>query len=149
MPTDHPEKMSNMQDWLVYYNLLDVVPLANAIDNSFRSFHEVFGIDPATCLSLPKFAQLCVFKVYDPNQPLCYSFAKKNDDIRRLFRDNVIGGLVNVFSRFTELRSGIPETPHFARFAPNADPFTKITFLDFNALYLWAQSREFPTTPGF
>ena len=39
--------------------------------------------------------------------------------------------------------------PRSTTIAPNGDKFTKIVFFDFNALYLWAQSQEFPTTPGY
>ena len=148
LPVDHPLKMKNFKDWLVKYNLLDASPLAKAIDNSFSNFYEVFKIDPSTCLSLPKLAQLCVFKAYKSSEPLCYSFAKKMDKVRNIFRENIIGGLVNVFSRYTELRPDEPNVPHNARYAPNGEPFTKISFFDFNALYLWCQKQEFPTTPG-
>ena len=64
-----------------------------------------------------------------------------------MFRENIMGGLVNVFSRYTELREDV-SAPHNAKFAPNGDKFTKIIFLDFNALYLYAQNQEMPTTPG-
>ena len=148
LPDTDKEKMSNFRDWLTYYNLLDTVPLAKAVNNSFETFFNVFGIDPSTCLSLPKYAQLCVFKSYSKNAPFCYSFAKKMDDIRLLFRNNVLGGLVNVYSRYTELNKDEPNVPNAARFAPNGEPFTKISFFDFNALYLWSQAQEFPTTPG-
>ena len=38
LPNEHDEKMHNLSDWLKYYNLMDVVPLATAIDNSFKNF---------------------------------------------------------------------------------------------------------------
>lgn len=64
-----------------------------------------------------------------------------------MFRENIVGGLVNVFSRYTELRDEV-SVPRNAKYAANGERFTKITFLDFNALYLYAQNQQMPTTPG-
>ena len=54
---DHKEKMRNFADWLLFYNLMDVVPLSKAINQSFSNFFDIFDYDPSWCLSLPKFAQ--------------------------------------------------------------------------------------------
>ena len=54
---DHKEKMKNFADWLLFYNLMDVIPLSKAINQSFSNFFEIFDYDPSWCLSLPKFAQ--------------------------------------------------------------------------------------------
>ena len=148
LPENHPKKIKTMKCWLENYNLLDVIPLSKAIDHSFQSYFDVFGIDPATCYSLPKFAQLCVFQLYSKTAPLCYSFARKSEDVRTLFRQNILGGLVNVFSRFTDINPYDWTIPHAATHAPNGDPFTQIIFLDFNAMYLWSQKQPMPTTPG-
>ena len=86
LPSDHPDKMNNFKDWLIFYNNLDVLPLAKAIENSFKNFFEIFKIDPEWCISLPKYAQMCMFSHYDPESPYCYSFCPKNSEIRRLFR---------------------------------------------------------------
>ncbi|CAG5101507.1 Oidioi.mRNA.OKI2018_I69.YSR.g17157.t1.cds [Oikopleura dioica] len=136
----------NMRDWLKRYNTLDVTPLAKAIDNSFKNFQKVFGMDPAVSLSLPGFAQNCLFSLYSEDAALSHSFHQKNDEIRTLFRNNIVGGLVNVFSRYTEL--GDEEAPHNAKFAQNGERFSNISFLDFNALYLWAENQKLPTTQG-
>nr|AAT47865.1 hypothetical protein 008-24 [Oikopleura dioica] len=70
------KKMKNpsysMLDWLKRYNLLDVTPLSHAINTSFSNFHKVFGIDPSSSLSLPGFAQNCMFSLYRKDAPLAY-----------------------------------------------------------------------------
>ena len=147
LPVFHPNKMSSMLDWLRYYNELDTEPLAKAIDNSFGNFFKIFGIDPSFCVSLPKFAQECMFRSYDADEPLCYSFWKRDSELRDLSRSNLTGGLVNVFHRCIDL-SGRPGMPHASQFAPNGDPFTSLMFYDFNSLYLFAQLLPFPATPG-
>ena len=144
---NHTDKMNTFVDWLIYYNLLDTVPLANAVNNSFGNFFEIFKIDPSWCLSLPRYAQMCMLKEYAEEAPLLYSFNSKMESVRALFRENIMGGLVNIYHRMTDLTNQ-PGLPHAAQFAPNGDPFTRIAFFDFNSLYLYTQRLEFPTTPG-
>ena len=136
-----------MRGWLKYYNELDTVPLAHAIDNSFRNFFAIFGIDPGFCVSLPRFAQQCMFSSYDESEPLCYSYWKKESELRELTRENLTGGLVNVFHRCVDL-SERPGMPHASQFAPNGKKFSSLMFYDFNSLYLYAQLLPFPATPG-
>jgi len=59
-----------MVDWLKRYNLLDCTPLAHAIDRAFNNFQQVFKMDPSTCLSLPGYAQNCMFSHYSESSPL-------------------------------------------------------------------------------
>ncbi|CAG5091487.1 Oidioi.mRNA.OKI2018_I69.PAR.g13072.t1.cds [Oikopleura dioica] len=141
----HNQKINpnfTMAHWLKHYNLMDVNPFAKAIDNQFRVFFDVFKIDPSYCMSLPKFAMACVFEKFSKTSPFIYSFHEKFRMEHKLLRENVIGGLVNVFSRYTELRPGV-EAPRNAKFAPNGDPFTRVVFLDFNALYLFSQKWRY------
>ena len=147
LPDNNSEKMRNFADWLLFYNQLDCTPLAKAINLSFSKFFESFGVDPSWCLSLPKYAQICMFDSYDPNAPLSYSFGKNMNKIRELFRNNLLGGLVNCFHRMTDLLDS-PNVPLSAKIAPNGKPFSRICFFDFNSLYLFCQQLSFPTTPG-
>ena len=112
--------MFSFEDFLIYYNNLDVKPLAKAIENYFNNFFGIFEIDPEWCISLPKFAQMCMFRFYNTETPFCYSFSSKNSEIRELFRSNLLGGLVNIFHRMIDL-SGRPNLPRAAQYAPNGD----------------------------
>ncbi|CAG5104401.1 Oidioi.mRNA.OKI2018_I69.chr1.g1235.t1.cds [Oikopleura dioica] len=145
MKRNNPQ--TSMVDWLQNYNMLDVNPFARAIESQFKVFFKAFKVDPSLCFSLPKYAMICLFNYYSKTAPFSYSFGITSTEEHELFRSNIIGGLVNVFSRYTELRDDVP-APKNAKYAPNGDRFTKITFLDFNALYLYAQNQEMPTTPG-
>ena len=147
LPESDPARIISMRDWLVYYNKLDTIPLAKAINNSFGNFFQIFGIDPSFYVSLPKFAQECMFRSYSSKEPLCYSFFKKQAELRQLTRENLTGGLVNCFHRCIDLsgRSGLPKA---AQYAPNGKPYTSLMFFDFNSLYLYAQLMSFPATPG-
>ena len=136
-----------MKDWLSYYNELDTAPLAHAVNNSFGNFFKIFGLDPSFCVSLPKFAQQCMFRSYTQSDSLCFSFGKNQSEVRELFRTNLTGGLVNCFHRLIDL-SGRPNMPEASQIAPNGDPFSSLMFFDFNSLYLYAQKLPFPATPG-
>lgn len=143
------DKVYNMCDWLCIYNCLDVSPLIQAISNSFTTFHQIFNVDPSSCLSLPSLAQKVMFQTYSKKAPLSYSFAQKVDHVRKVFRANIVGGIVNIFSRYTDVRPNPPnDAPHNALYAPDGNRFTKIIFLDFNSLYLTVQQNNFPTSPG-
>ena len=89
-----PDKIVNFGGWLELYNKLDVGPLCKAIQNSFESLHKLFGEDATTHLSLPSLACSAMFRNYDPSSSLSYSFARKNEDVRKVMRANVVGGLV-------------------------------------------------------
>lgn len=88
-----------------------------------------------------------MFSSYDQTSALSYSFSHKMSKIRELFRENLLGGLVNCFHRMTDLRN-TQKIPFSAKIAPNGQPFKKICFFDFNSLYLFCQQLGFPTTPG-
>ena len=147
LPATDRNHINDMSCWLRYYNELDTAPLAQAIDNSFRNFFDIFGIDPCHYTSLPKFAQDCMFKSYSSDAPLCYSYFISQSDLRQFTRENLTGGLVNCFHRCIDLsgRSGMPKA---SQFAPNGRPYKSLMFFDFNSLYLYAQLLPFPSTPG-
>ena len=147
LPPDHPEKIHNFVDWLKHYNNLDTYPLSKAICNSFGQFFKSSGMDPSWGVSLPAYAQNCMFENYDKSAALCWSFWRRFDEIREIFRQNLLGGLVNCYHRLTDL-SGQEGLPESAQKAPNGDQLTRLMFFDFNALYLYAQRLPFPSTPG-
>ena len=70
LPKGHPEKINSMLGWLKVYNLLDVSPLATALENCFRSYSEFFDVDPMISSSLPGMAQTAMFKNLDENSLL-------------------------------------------------------------------------------
>ena len=102
LPDSDSEHLRSMRGWLKYYNELDTIPLAHAINNSFKNYFDIFGIDPSFYVSLPKFAQMCMFRSYDPSEPLCFSFRSQESEIQELFRQHLTGGLVNAFHRMIE-----------------------------------------------
>jgi len=147
LPKGHPDRIVSMYGFLKYYNLQDVQPLAIAIENCFECYHKYFGVNAMTAMSLPSMAQTAMFSNYKSDAPYIYSFPDENQGINKLFRDNVLGGLVNVYRRHvcTYDREGVPEA---ARYSDNGDPFSSIVSLDFTSMYLTCQNDYMPTSPG-
>ena len=133
LPHHHSKFIKNMAGWLSHYNSLDVAPLVEALSNSFEKFHTLFAVDPNLELSLPTIAFKAMFQLSDPNLPQCFTFDKKRDHIRKLHRENIIGGLSSVYHRHIDL-SGSTTSPQSSRIASNGDPFSHVVFLDFNRL---------------
>ena len=146
LQNDHPDKMTSFKCWLKYYNDLDVQPMIEAINNSFKAFHKFFDVDPTVNLTLPSIAYRAMFNSYDKKLPLAYSFSNRFDHVRRLFRENQVGGLTNVFQR--DLNLDDDSGPWSARHAPNGDQYTYCGFWDANSLYLDSQLKNMPLSPG-
>ena len=146
LPTGHPDKMTSFKCWLKYYNNLDVQPMIEAIDKSFAAFHKYFDVDPTVNLTLPSIAYKAMFNLYDPTLPLAYSFPNRFDHVRKLFRENQVGGLTNVYQRDLNLDDN--SGPWSALHAPNGERYTYCGFWDFNSMYLYSQKMDMPLSPG-
>ena len=146
LPMGHPDKMTSFKCWLKFYNNLDVQPMIEAIDKSFAAFHKYFDVDPSVNLTLPSIAYKAMFNLYDENLPLAYSFSNRFDHVRKLFRENQVGGLTNVYQRDLNLNDN--SGPWSALHAPNGERYTYCGFWDFNAMYLYSQKMDMPLSPG-
>ena len=104
LPTGHSDKMFNMRCWLSWYNMLDVQPLVEAMERSFKCFHDYFEQDANTFLSLPGVAQKALYRCYDQTCSYIFGFRAVNDDIRSMHRRTLCGGLVNVFHRHIDIQ---------------------------------------------
>ena len=81
----------------MFYNQnIDVAPLTKAISISFKTFYEMFGLDATTCITLPRLAQLAMWRNYDQSCPYIFTFQPRYDFVRKIFREKLTGGLCNV-----------------------------------------------------
>ena len=126
-----PNVLFNMSGWLQIYQMEDVVPLVQAVQNQFKQFWKLFKIDANVHNSLPSMAMAAMFANYDESLPLCFTFAPKHDAERADHREGVVGGLTAVFGRHIDL-SGGEDSPASARTVPNGDAITAVVFHDFN-----------------
>ena len=104
LPEGHPEKWYNMRDYLRYYNLLDVEPLKDALKSCFENYRKYFHVDGLSKLSLPSIGFQSMYRLFDQNLPYVWSFNKIGNGVRKLFRDNVLGGLSTVFHRLVHVQ---------------------------------------------
>ena len=102
LPISHLEKWYSFEDYLRYYNLSDVYPASCALIKHFETFETNFGISPMQFLGLPSYAKEAMFKFYDEDCPSIFSFPK-DSSATQYFRQNIIGGLCNVYKRHVTL----------------------------------------------
>ena len=140
-----PDYIADFSGWLKHYQMMDVIPLTRAIENSYSCFFRYFGNNPLMFRSLPGLAFKAAFTAFDKNLPYVSTFHPSFNHVRELFRDNQYGGLVNIFHRRVVLGA---DGPPAAKFAPDGSPFSFFSFWDFNALYLYSQDQDLPLGSG-
>jgi hypothetical protein len=130
--------MKTMEDFLVYYNNLDVGPFVTAVTRLqefyFKRNIDVFKI----AISLPGIARRMLFESAAKEGVHFSLFDEKNKDLYRTMKNNTIGGPSIIFTRYnkageTMIRNSKDEVCQ------------SIIGLDANALYLWAFDQEMPT----
>lgn len=102
LPVDHKDYWKSFENYLIYYNISDVYPTSLGMIKQFRTFEENFGKSPIQSLGLPSFAAETMYDSYDKNCANIFSFSK-NSNATQIFRDQIIGGLVNVMKRHVTL----------------------------------------------
>ena len=102
LPEDHPEHWKNFENYLEHYNLSDVYPASVGLIKQFKVFENNFKASPMQFLGLPSFALESMFNLYDKNCANIFSFPP-NSDGTKIFREQIIGGLVNVMKRHVTL----------------------------------------------
>ena len=146
LPDNSPEKWNSMEDYLRWYNDLDVLPLVGAIKSWFASYKATFGIDGYQFASLASMAQASMFSLFDTNAPFLHSLPPWEKDLSKKFKSSIVGGLCTNLHRAVLLDGS--EGPEAAKKAPNGDPYTAVLPWDFNSLYPWALLQDMPTGPG-
>ena len=143
----HEDYINDMSGWLKLYQMSDVIPLVTAVQNNFAKFWELFNIDPNCHNSLPSMAVSAMFKNFDSNMPLCYSFHHNFEDIKNLLCDTRLGGITSCMARHVDL-SGNIDSAHNARHVPNGEKVTSVISQDANSMYVWSQGQPMPLGPG-
>jgi len=133
--------MKTFKDWLVFYNLTDIIPLSNCLIKHSAFFKER-NIDMLNDgLSLPG---LCDRFLHDTLPENCFFslFNQKNSDIFIKLRENTCGGPSLTFKR--KIEKGDPLRGHDPQYQPHKKCET-ILGIDANSLYLYCMSKEMPT----
>jgi len=138
--SDH--RMSTFQDFLIWYNNLDVGPFVQAVENLQKFYFDrdidVFKIS----ISVPGLARRMLF---DTGRQAGASFAlfdEANSDLYHTMKSELTGGPSIVFHRHHEVGQTYIRND-FTR------PCQKIVGFDANVLYLLSIDQEMPTVDGF
>ena len=131
LPADNPDKWETMEDYLCFYNELDVIPLISAIKSWFRTFESQFGIDGYQFASLPSMSQAAMFRLFDKKSSFLYSLPPWKKTLSDKFKNGIIGGLCTTLHRSILLDGS--DGPDSAKIAPNGDPYTCCIPFDFNS----------------
>ena len=91
----------------------DVLPASKALMAQFRILRENFQVEPMICAGLPGFAQQAMYLAYEG--PSAFSIPQRFEHIVRLFRENTLGGICNVYQRHATTRDE-PNAAYAAKF---------------------------------
>ena len=130
------QNMQTVQDLLVWYNNLDVIPFVEAV-TKMQHFYSSKGLDMfKVSISVPGLARRILFdKAGDTKFALV---DKDNQDLYYLIKKNIVGGPSIIFHRHHK------KDETFIRGNPDK-PCKTIEGFDCNALYLWAIGQPMPT----
>ena len=74
-----------------------------------------------------------MFLDFDRQSPLIYTFDRNFQNLNQKFRENLFGGLVNVYARDVTTKDS-PNLPFNATHTPNGAKITSILALDFTSM---------------
>ena len=130
--------MTTFQDFLIWYNNLDVAPMVKAVEN-LQKFYFERGIDLfKTSISVPGLARRMLF---DTGRQAGASFAlfdEANSDLYFSIKNNLTGGPSIIFNRHHEVGQTYIRNNR-------QKPCQKILGFDANALYLFSIDQDMPT----
>ncbi len=123
-------KMERFEQFLEWYNNLDVGPFVDAVEKFQRFFFEK-GLDVfKIAISIPGISRRLLYQTAKKAGANFALFDEQNKDLHKKFKDNLVGGASIVFTRHhkageTSIRGG-------------EERCRKVVGYDANALYLWA-----------
>ena len=141
--------ITNMFEFLAYYNKDDVKILLSALQNYVDLFVTNLNINPLDFISLPGLAERVMWTFYDDRIGAPYSFAdgKLNEEVR----EGRTGGIVTILTN-RHIEIGIPSAERVfsdkVYTVPNGDMINEVVSYDFNNLYGHAMRMNMPVGPG-
>ena len=77
----------------------DVKPASLAMMEQFRILKQNFNVTPMVCSGLPSFAQYAMIEMFDSSSPSVFTFHQRFEHLVKLFREQTIGVITNVYMR--------------------------------------------------
>ena len=141
--------VSNMFEYLGYYNRDDVKICRSALSNYVELFIKELDTNPLDFISLPGLAEKIMWSKYDDRVGSPYSFG--DSEIAELVRKSRHGGITIILgTRHVELN--VPPTErkfsHVVYTTPNGETIILLISYDFNNLYGHAMRMLMPVGPG-
>ncbi|XP_078601001.1 uncharacterized protein LOC144876010 [Branchiostoma floridae x Branchiostoma japonicum] len=134
--------MTTMRDFLIWYNNKDVSPMVEAVQK-MTEFYQDKGIDMfKDGISVPGLTLKYLFM----NLPRdTYFTVPDNEDVYRLYKDNIVGGPSIIFHRYHEKGKTYIRADEMTLAGREPKPCQKVIGYDANALYLWALMQDMPS----
>ena len=128
---------STVRNLLIYYNNLDVVPFVQAVENLLNNYKSQNLDLFKQAFSVSGIAKIIMFKEVDSND-FFLLIPKKHKDLHQMFRDQLCGGVSQVFTR-KAVKDVIKICPHQIE---NPHTGKTVQGLDASALYMYATAAE-------
>ena len=132
------ENMTTFEDFLVYYNNLDVGPFVQAVEKMqqfyFENHIDLFKV----AVSVPGIARQWLFNTARKAKTNFALIDSRDDDLYYTIKQNIVGGPSIIFTRDAEVGRT------FVRNDPNK-PVSNIVGFDANALYLDCIDKAMPS----
>ena len=126
------ENMETFEDFLRYYNNLDVIPFVEAVEK-MQYFYKDLGIDfLKEALSIPGVARKYLFQT----NPVFALFGEEDADLYRTIKKNIVGGPSIIFTRYHEVGKTLIRGQKLCQ---------NIVGYNCNSLYLWAIGEKMPS----
>lgn len=138
------QNMQTFQDFLMWYNNLDVQPFCEALEKMCH-FWEEKNIDMLRQgISIPGVTMTYLFMTLEPG--IYFSlFDENNKDLHKLFKTNMVGGPSIIFHRYHEKGKTRIREREMLNMGREPNLCHKVVGFDANALYLWAIMEDMPT----
>ena len=130
--------IESMKNYYNFYNLSDVLLLADVFENFKNICMNHYGLDPAWYFSAPGLAWDAALKITKVQLELL-----SDSDMLLMIESAIRGGIATISDRQAKANNEYIRT----EFDPAKD-FKFISYLDANNLYGWAMSKQLPTS-GF
>ena len=135
-------KMKTMEDFLRWYNNLDVEPFLEAIQKQMDIYRSRRIDMLKDCISIPGVAVKWKFDCLTDVNIDIPLISKSNADLYHTVKKNIVGGPSIVFHRYHE--SKVTKIRQ-RMYGDEANSCGEIVGFDANALYLWSMMQEMPT----
>ena len=142
-------KISNMLDYLAYYNKSDTILTMQAFKKMLESFMDKFSVNLTDFYSMPSVSGHLLWERFDQTVAAPFSISPKFNFLGHRFRKACDGGLASPKHRHIAVGNQSDLYPDCVGKAPNGLPFVLGIGLDVNSLYPFCETQDLPVGPGY